>query len=239
MAEPAITLASFMRDISRHQLIVHHDDGVYRHITGKRPGTSCMHFNVVTFPGYLAYTGDMGAYTFCRTHDMFTFFRQKPGRFGYINPHYWAEKLEATNCNGENVSHGAAEWSDDRFKEVITEYFNDHFASCEPDEYDTEEERTKFAEMKAEVWEQIQDEIFGCDNLEHEGYTAARDFNHKESGLEFNDLWDHRFTDWSRSFLWACYAITWAITKYDQRPDVPASYTTPCDDMGTPMEMMK
>ena len=113
MAEPKVTLAGFMRNISQHQLIVHHDDGVYRHITGKRPGTIDMHFNVVTFPGYLAYTGDMGAYTFFRTHDMFTFFRQKPGRFGYINPHYWAEKLEATNCNGENVYHVAAEWSDE------------------------------------------------------------------------------------------------------------------------------
>ena len=90
--------------------------------------------------------------------------------------------------------------------------------------------------MKSEVWEQIQDEIFGFDDLEHEGYAAARDFHHQESQLVFNDLWDHRFTEWSRSFLWACYAITWAITKYDQRPEVPAAITWPRNSEGAEVQ---
>lgn len=232
MSAPALTLKRFLRDISRHELHVLHDDGVYRHVRGKRPGTICMHFNVVTFPGYLVYSGDMGAYTFTRTYDMFEFFRQRHGRFGKINPRYWAEKLEATNCNGESCSHGAAEWSDDRFKGVIRENFEQYFEQLQPDEDADEDEKQAFTAKKAEAWEQIEDEIFGCDDLEHEGFKAATDFKHEDSGLEFIDLWDHRFTEYSMRFLWACYAITWAIEKYDQRPAVPAAITWPRDSEG-------
>jgi len=236
MESSACPLPRFMRDIARHELIVHRDDGVYRHITGKRPGTSDMHFHIVTFPGYLVYTGDMGSYTFTRLRDMFDFFRQKPGRrFGYINPSYWSEKLEATSCNGRHVKHGAEEWSDDKFKAVITERFNDHFADMAPDEDEPEDKRAAFEAMKAEAWEQIEDEIFSCDDLEHEGYRAASDFSHEESGLKFEELWDHNLSDWTLHFLWACYAITWAITKYDQLPEIPAIASWPCDSMGTPV----
>lgn len=232
MTKPACTFKDFMRDVRRHELIVHRDDGVYRHITGKAPGTGMMHFNIVTFPGYLVYTGDMGAYTFCRTNDMFTFFRQKPGRIGYINPHYWSEKLEATDCNGKHVSHGADEWSDDAFKAVIIERFNDYFDGIAPDEYEPEEKHAAFQAMKDEAQKQVHDEILSCEDLRNEGYRAANEFKHESSGLEFVDLYDHDFNEWTHRFLWACYAITWAIEKYDQRPEVPAAISWPRDSEG-------
>lgn len=235
MAEPKITLDRFIREISRHELQVLHDDGVYRHIRGKRPGTFCMHFDIVTFPGCLAYTGDMGSFTFSRLHDMFVFFRgRRPGSVGSINPSYWAEKLEATDCNGENCRHGAAEWSDDRFKEVILELFEDHFEhrlECLDDDA-SEEERRSLEAMKAGARVEIENEIFMHDDLEHEGFREAMNFKHEDSGLEFPDLWEHRFTEYSLRFLWCCYAITWAIAKYDMRPASPASITWPRDSEG-------
>lgn len=238
MVKPKLTYRQFMRNVDRHELQVLHDDGVYRHVRGKEPGTGNRHFNIVTFPGYLCYTGDMGAYTFCRAHDMFIFFRQRRGRIWNINPSYWAEKLEATNCRGEYVKHGAAEWSDELFKNAILDHFKDHFEGMEPGEDASDEEKAKFAEMKADAMEDIESEIFCCDDMEHAGYSAADGFHHKESGLQFCDLFECRFTEWSRSFLWCCYAITWAIEKYDQRPAVPAAITWARDSEGRPLELV-
>ena len=53
-------------------MIVLRDDGVYRHIRFKKPGTGCMHFDLVTWPGYLCYSGDMGCYVFCRLNARFS-----------------------------------------------------------------------------------------------------------------------------------------------------------------------
>ena len=238
MVKPQCTHHDFLRNVARHELQVLHDDGVYRHLLGKEPGTGNRHFNIVTFPGYLCYTGDMGAYTFCRRPDMFQFFRQMPGRIWNINPSYWAEKLEATNCNGQYVKHGAAEWSDELFKDEILGHCKSYFESREPDEDATDEDKAKFSEMKADAMEDVESEIFCCDDMEHAGASAAYGFHHKESGLQFYDLFESNFTEWSHGFLWCCYAITWAIEKYDQRPAVPAAITWARDSEGRALELV-
>ena len=212
----------FLRDISRHTIKVIREDGVYRHIRCSRPGSWDMHFDIITWPGYLAYVGDMGAFTFTRLHDMLEYFRNRRGILR-INPQYWAEKLVATDCNGEHCQHGAAEWSDDRFKAAIKEHFEDHFANLQPDEDATNEERASFEFMKADAWEQVEDEIFIWDSdLEHAGYQAANEFKHEPSKLEFEDLFECRLTEYSMRFMWACHAIAWAVLKYDQIHTNPA-----------------
>ena len=65
----------FLRDVAEHTMTVIREDGVSRHIRFAKPGTSCMHFDLITWPGYLCYTGDMGTYVFQRLTDMFEFFR--------------------------------------------------------------------------------------------------------------------------------------------------------------------
>lgn len=70
-----ITEETFLADVAAHQIHVLRDDGVHRHIRFKRPGTYCMQFDLITWPGYLCYTGDMGTYVFNRLEDMFEFFR--------------------------------------------------------------------------------------------------------------------------------------------------------------------
>src|SRR5690348_13144744 len=93
----------FLKDVSTHEMIVIRDDGANRHIRFKRPGTSCMYFDLITWPGYLCYTGDMGTYVFSRLEDMFEFFRtdrdynKRKGRELSINPKYWGEKLQAVD----------------------------------------------------------------------------------------------------------------------------------------------
>jgi hypothetical protein len=35
-------------------------------------------------------------------------------------------------------------------------------------------------------------------------------------GYEFKDVWEWDFHDYESSFIWACYAIQWGITRYDR-----------------------
>ena len=70
--------ARFLGDIKDHTLQILRDEGVYRHIQVKSPGSYCYAFEVITWPGWLCYTGDMGSYTFQRLNDMFEFFRRDP-----------------------------------------------------------------------------------------------------------------------------------------------------------------
>lgn len=78
----------FEGDTSEHALTVIRDDGLYRHLRCQKPGTYIYGFDIVTWPGYLAYVGDMGDFVFTRVRDMFEFFRGDR-----INPDYWSEKL--------------------------------------------------------------------------------------------------------------------------------------------------
>lgn len=70
-----------------HVMTVLRDDGLYRHLRFSKPNTGSYRFDLLTWPGYLTITGDMGCYTFTRLPDMFEFF------IGYINTDYWAEKI--------------------------------------------------------------------------------------------------------------------------------------------------
>ena len=99
--------AKFVSDTDEHQMTILHDDGVYRHLRFKAPGTRFYWFDLVTWPGHLSITGDMGAFTFARVQDMFTFF------YGHdINPGYWGEKVIAGEVKA---------YSEDVFREWVDE----------------------------------------------------------------------------------------------------------------------
>ncbi len=98
----------FPRDIARHRMEIVRDDGLYRHLrfrrwedvldretrqpTRRQEATGTYWFDVVTWPGHLAITGDCGSLLFARMEDMFEFFRRQR-----INPGYWAEKVRASS----------------------------------------------------------------------------------------------------------------------------------------------
>src|SRR5258708_33733869 len=91
--------ASFLKDVATHEMIVRRDDGPYRHIRFQRPDTICLYFDVVTWPGFLCFSGDAGCYVFSRLPDMLEFFRyeSKPAGKLFINPDYWGQKVEAVD----------------------------------------------------------------------------------------------------------------------------------------------
>lgn len=81
----------FLRDVAKHEMTVIRDDGVHRHIRFKQPDSGMMFFDLITWPGFLCYCGDMGTYVFQRTQDMFGFFR-KNGRLDGIDRRYWPKR---------------------------------------------------------------------------------------------------------------------------------------------------
>jgi hypothetical protein len=180
------TQEAFLKDVAQHAMKVIRDDGLYRHIVFAKPGSYCMHFEVVTWPGYLCYVGDMGSFTFARIEDMFAFFRGNG-----INPDYWSEKLQATDRDGHK------EWSADKFRSVIQYYLDERGEPAS--------ERVRTA-----VKEQV---LSRLDDGEHEAYRAAHYFH--EDGFTFDDLWDHNFKEFTYRFIWCCYALVWGIQQYD------------------------
>lgn len=192
MANP--TKEDFLSQVENHKLTIVKDDGLHRHLI-LSSGSFNRRYEIVTFPGYLVYVGDMGDFVFRRLEDMFQFFRGTE-----INPDYWSDKLEAVDRRGG----GYHEFSAKRFIEVIKDDFENYW------DFETPQKRKvarKHLEEEMEWW-----------NLESQdsSLSSAMDYKCPISKNEFTDLWEHDYTEYTYSFIWACYAIQWAIEKYDE-----------------------
>lgn len=201
-------LERFKSDTANHTMEVLHDDGLYRHLKFSNGGSQVYRFDLITWPGYLCISGDMGCYTFSRVRDMFEFFRDDRGSMG-INPGYWQEKIQA----GPSIAPRdiAKEWSPEQFREQILTHFEDHTEDLD-------------GEARDELWEAIKDEVLVHDDNEDCAMRAAMDFRHGNGPdlFEFEDFFEHDCTEWSFHYLWCCYAIVWGISQYDQQQEVAA-----------------
>lgn len=201
------TEQSFLQDVADHQMTVVRAEGLHRHLRFKKPGTMMEHFDIITWPGYLCITGDMGTYVFSRLDDMFQFFRSdRPGL--RINLSYWAEKLESVDRHGD-----VTRFSEERFNEVVLEdlvtWLRNYRGCTSKDE-------------RRELWDAVVSEVLGADS-DSGGFrkqAAAHDFYHDvndEAGTFcFQDFWEHNVTEYSPRFVWCCYAIAWGVCQYDQ-----------------------
>lgn len=199
MSHEVPTKESFLQDVKDHVLKILKDDDLYRHLRLKKPGTSNQYFDITTWPGYLVFSGDMGCYVFSRITDMFCFFRDDDGR---INPQYWAEKVQAESVFG----HGIREFSVEEFRE--------HVLDRARSSLDLEED--------AEIPEDMMDELRALLHAEdeYECVHELRDFSSKKVDLQ--DFWEHSCQRKTYYYIWACYAIQWAVGKYDEvHPFVP------------------
>ncbi len=89
----------FLKEVKNHKMTILKDDGVYRHIRFKQKESSNCFFDLITYPGHLVISGDMGDYIFARNHDMFSFFSTKDNKLN-INLGYWTEKLKSISTFG-------------------------------------------------------------------------------------------------------------------------------------------
>lgn len=185
----------FARDTANHQMTVLHDEGLYRHVRFKQPKTGFYWFDLATWPGRLAFTGDMDGYTFAREPDMFAFFRGG-NRYG-INPGYWSEKVDGGRDRTKR-------YSEDRFRRLVTEHVAEH-----------EEE---FPGLVAAVKAEILDNDYAVDLAFEDAARDALDtFRFQADGREFRftDTWEWDLRDYDWTFLWCCHAIVWGIEQYD------------------------
>lgn len=195
------TQAEFDKDVAGHRMTVRLDQGIHRHLHFKLPGRSVFWFDIITAPGILIFTGDMGGYTFRRLDDMFAFFRADDGR---INPRYWAEKVEA-ECRTD----GIAKFSPEKFRRFVFEYVRD-WVRDNRDRCTREERRA--------LWDEIDADVLNADPNGVRMFDAANDFQHTLNAgckFHFRDVWDHNFDEYTYRFIWCCRALVWAIKQYD------------------------
>ncbi len=139
----------FEREVGEHELIIMRDDGIYRHLRFKRPGTMSGYFDLVTWPYHLAYVGDMGDYLFTRVEDMLTFFRgHKP------NPSYWSGKCISVDKCGE-----LEEFSEETFKANVEELLQEHIEAYYAAPDDPEDEPVREREAREAAIQELRDMV--------------------------------------------------------------------------------
>lgn len=194
----------FLADVADHQMTVLMQQGdIYRHLRFKQPGSSDQYFELLTSPGVLLFTGDMGTFVFERSPDMFNFFRSMSPELR-INPSYWSEKLQAPKYTE------VEEFDEDRFAQlVISELVG----------WMREHRQETSKEERRELWDAVMCDVLGADG-ELRKQIAVSDFylkvNEDVGAFSFLDFHEHDTTQYSYHFIWACYAIVWGIQQWDK-----------------------
>lgn len=209
MLEPSF-IAQFERDVAEHRLTILRDDGLYRHLRFSRPDSNDMRFDLVTWPGFLAYSGDMGAFMFERTADMLGFFRRDPGERMYrMGLRYWAEKCEAEGTRGD----GLREFDPAAFKREIT---------VQRRQLLVEHGRTLDEDVRQDLWDELGDVIDAADADEISAWSAMREFSfflgdgHKPERIHIESGDFPSCERYTQRFMWCCCALAWGIALYDQ-----------------------
>ena len=170
------------------------DDGLYRHLRFKKPGSSFYRFDLVTWPNNLTITGDIGTYTFSRVEDMFTFFT------GYINTDYWAEKI----AHGGRPS--VLNYDEDVFRKWLVEDFWEYSRELDP-------KQTK------EWWQTLKDYVlddFTYIGTHHHAISALDDIRNY-SGVpseHYNESYEHGWARYDWHFELCLAAIVTGVRTY-------------------------
>ena len=186
---------AFARDTKDHEMTVLHDDGLYRHLLCKKPGTSSYWFEIVTWPGGLLVNGDMESFLFTIPEpDLFPLFRG----FG-PNPHYWAQKVRAGRTR--------------EYSEAVTrQHVLDVLAEIDDDDSSPEGLATAMRGSMLDPDVTCQEECvrFALDEFTYLPPDAEPD----DQPWRFHDTWEWDLSDYTHQFLWYCSAIPWAIGQY-------------------------
>jgi hypothetical protein len=193
----------FLSDVVRdHQMKIELDQGVHRSILFKRPHSGIYHFRLVTWPGHLAISGDVGDYIFARLPDMFDFFRYAGPEYDKddrINRDYWNDKLRS-NC----VSSERYQMDDKAYLEAVRSMLNDHIRGM------------SLSDAKTVVEEAKRDDLFEVPGSHPQACVILYRWRCPVTGrCPFDDFWDYRVTTESFQLVWSMRAIQWGIKRYD------------------------
>ena len=201
----------FQNDVKEFTIDIKQDCDGYRHLTCSNNGSSNQRFDIVTYPYHLVISGDMGCAVFSRIKDMFGFFNNKVE--DGINPSYWGEKLESlgdgTQFSIDSVMN-SIDQRVDTICEDIEDYFNDPDYNCG--------EYTSKIDYEDAFRQEVTDYFMGCSMDEYRHITEIDEFESDViMGLKLDEAYEWIETsDFSFRFLWQCYAIVWAIERYNK-----------------------
>lgn len=224
----------FKGDVADHELTVKYDDGLYRHIRCKSPKNGFYWFDLITWPGYLAFVGDGTGYVFARTPDMFEFFRGSAWK-GKPNLSYWAEKVvtdreplreysiemfeamvaEALSEAEKDYPGVTAAWKKQNegfYAEYNLEYEHDAREALDRFEFGTVFKVECHCGQTAQFDDEVKAILWHCTTTTHVKSGKPK----RVEGFRFYDTSDWDFQDYRWWFVWACHAIIWGIAAYDK-----------------------
>lgn len=198
--------ADFKRYTAKHVLEAIDEGAGMRRLVVREPGTWHFWFTITTWPNYLAITGDLGSYVFCRIPDMFQFFRQGAAEASHgINPDYWSEKVVAAD------RHGIEQWSIESLRESLQESLDES--------KDDEGRFTKHSGRYQEMLARLQD-FSDAPHDQHGALEAMGEFE--------GDAYERNHTVYTVQFLNCLHAIVLGIRLYDEYRAKRA-----CDECGS------
>lgn len=192
----------FKFDVRNHRMTIEQDNGVFRCINFRAPGTSMYQFRLTTWPGHLAISGDLDDFIFTRLRDMFDFFRHAGPEYDktdYPNYGYWAEKAQAVSRHG-----GLKCFDVDRYRSAIRSEMSQHLSGL------------TLSEAKECVLDARIEYLFEGANDTREAIDLAMGWRCPITNRKpFHDFYDNHLEDYSYGFKFACHAIQWGIKQYD------------------------
>ena len=206
-----LTLEKFLDDVKHHEITIHQNNGVYRHLEFKKTDNSNPYFNITTFPNHLVITGSINgcnnALVFSKQYDMFDYFYQYLGDNDLkIYPQLWHEIILSTSYKG--IIESYSEFDIDEIKRCAQEDLDDFIKNAELSAEDVAALRWEFESnvLNAEYEHEIIDSITNFDRIINFGFC----------GFNFDEFWESNYRKYRYEYIWLCYAIVWGIKKFDE-----------------------
>lgn len=201
MTEPTNPYAqqwqTFCNNAAGHRLkIVANRGDTHRHVRMSRPGDPNWAWNIITWPGHLATSGDIAeGYMFARLHDMFEFFDRPAHRRDHysdgapaISFDYWAEKLVG------------------RGRGLLTSYSSTAFVR-------TVQETLANKVANGDMSPGRSTRLLNAASYSADSEPEAREFLSQHDKL-FPDNWEYDLHEFNPHFVIACYAIDATVQAY-------------------------
>lgn len=226
MSDKILKKSGFLEAVKNHSVEILNDNGIHRHLKFTNDGSFHQRFELITWPGYLCYCGDMGSFLFKYYDiDMLTFFRRQ-----HIMPMYWAEKLQSVDVLG-----GYEKFTEEALKEAVFAEIEDQFKEHASEEsWGLGLSEKEHGDLEKQVIDDIENEIINWqDGRGEEGarqavYDYSGTFEYIDSDGEeqtldfaFGEEWqESRLREYTLRYIWCLYAIVWGIQQYDKAKKV-------------------
>jgi hypothetical protein len=182
----ALIAENAARAFAGHAVTVEHEHGLYRHYRCGKPDSSVYAFHVVTFPGRVIVSGDVGDMAWSRCPDMLEWAAGAIQSIGYFADKTWG-------------SLRVKEWSPEVATAAVEEEYADRLHDLD-DEQDAHKFLAKCRDVRADL-------LLAIENGYHaftEAYYGSAWYGGDFPGVE----------DYTAEFLWCREALEWFLAWY-------------------------